>query len=266
MGMARQKRSDLQLAADAETRRLLSHVGGAVRAARRRRNMTQTALGGRAGISKSAISRLERASSTNASTVGDVVVVAMALGLTLRIEVARDPREEPADAGHLAIQELLLSLGAKVGYSGRFELPIRPVDPWRSIDVCLRDRAGARYLVLEALNLVGDVGAGVRSFHRKLASAGEVAAGHGHPGATIYGAWVVRATKRNRELVARYPAVFAATFSGSSSGWIQALTTGAEPPPEPGLVWSDLAATRVYAWRRPRMAAPESARARRPSA
>jgi hypothetical protein len=62
---------------------------------------------------------------------------------------------------------------------------------------------------------------------------------------------VVRATARNRALLARYPEVFAARFPGSSRQWVNAITTGAEPPAEPGLVWASVDGTRVYAWRRP---------------
>ena len=61
--------------------------------------------------------------------------------------------------------------------------------------------------------------------------------------------WVVRATARNRHLVARYPAVFAARFPGSSAAWARALTTGTEPPAEPGLVWASVDGTRIWPWR-----------------
>jgi hypothetical protein len=63
--------------------------------------------------------------------------------------------------------------------------------------------------------------------------------------------WVVRATARNRALVARYPEVFGRAFPGSSRRWLEALTAGAAPPDEPGLIWSDVAGTRLFAWRRP---------------
>jgi hypothetical protein len=64
--------------------------------------------------------------------------------------------------------------------------------------------------------------------------------------------WVVRDTRRNREILARYPEVFAAAFEGSSRQWIKALTTpNAEPPSEMGLVWCDRATTRLFAWRKP---------------
>jgi hypothetical protein len=62
--------------------------------------------------------------------------------------------------------------------------------------------------------------------------------------------WVVRATRRNRELVRRYPEVFAARFPGSSVAWAKALNEGTESPSEPGLVWASVDGTRIWPWRR----------------
>lgn len=62
--------------------------------------------------------------------------------------------------------------------------------------------------------------------------------------------WVVHATARNNTLVRRYPEVFAARFPGSSREWVRALMTGGPFPSGPGLVWSDLGATRLFEWRR----------------
>jgi hypothetical protein len=56
---------------------------------------------------------------------------------------------------------------------------------------------------------------------------------------------------RNRGLVARYPEAFGSRSPGSSLGWVRSLTVGADPPGEPGLVWCDVAATRLFPWRRP---------------
>jgi hypothetical protein len=67
---------------------------------------------------------------------------------------------------------------------------------------------------------------------------------------TVAACWIIRATRRNRELVARYPELFASRFPGSSIGWVHALARRIEPPSEPGLVWSDVRATRLFAWRR----------------
>ncbi len=79
---------------------------------------------------------------------------------------------------------------------------------------------------------------------------GQVAAWIGGGDHTVRGVWIVRATRRNRDLVSRYPAVFAAAFSGSSRAWVAALVQGSEPPAAPGLVWCDIRATRVFEWRR----------------
>ena len=98
---------------------------------------------------------------------------------------------------------------------------------------------------------MGDVGAAARATNRKLAEAEQlaVAIGGDRP-YRVAGCWIVRATRRNRELVARYPEVFASRFPGSSAGWVAALTRGTEPPREPGLVWCDVRTTRLFAWRR----------------
>ncbi|MGI8929148.1 MAG: hypothetical protein ACR2H0_06765 [Candidatus Limnocylindrales bacterium] len=67
--------------------------------------------------------------------------------------------------------------------------------------------------------------------------------------------WVVRDTKANRALVARYKHIFSARFPGSSQGWVNALAKGGPMPVEPGLVWCDVKATRLFGRRRPRMRA-----------
>jgi hypothetical protein len=65
----------------------------------------------------------------------------------------------------------------------------------------------------------------------------------------VTGVWVIRATRANRELLATYPALFAARFPGSSRAWVRALVTGAPAPHEPGVVLCDLGATRLFEWR-----------------
>jgi hypothetical protein len=107
-------------------------------------------------------------------------------------------------------------------------------------------------LVVECWNTIGDVGAAARASTRKLAEASELAAARwGDRPASIGLLWVVRASARNRAIVARYPEVFAARFPGSSAGWLATLVEGKRPPDGPGLVWCDVAATRLFAWRRP---------------
>ena len=46
--------------------------------------------------------------------------VALVLGLHLDLKLGRDTLEEPRDAGHLAMQELLLRAGHAIGLTRRF--------------------------------------------------------------------------------------------------------------------------------------------------
>ena len=205
----------------------------------------------RVGVVQSTVSRIERGlgGSLSVDVWQRVFVV---LGRRLDIAAARDPLTETADAGHLAIQELVLRLGRRAGYGRTFEVPTRSADPSRSTDVGLRDDRRRILILVECWNTIGDLGAAARSTNRKTAEAERlaVAAGGERPFA-VRAVWVVRATARNRALVARYPEIFAARFPGSSARWLAALTTGAgPPPPEPGLVWCDVRATRLFAWRR----------------
>jgi transcriptional regulator with XRE-family HTH domain len=229
---------------------MLARLGGEVRLSRKRRRMTQARLAQRAGMAAMSVSRIERGLGGGHS-LDTWQRIGLALGRPLRVELSRDVEEEPVDVGHLAVQELLLRLARHAGYDRTFELATRSGDPARSVDVALRDDRGRRLILLEAWNSFGDIGAGARSFDRKLAEAAQfaVATGGDAPHA-VYGCWVVRATARNRALLARYPEIFATRFRGSSAGWISALTQGARPPADPGLVWSDVAATRIFAWRR----------------
>lgn len=239
---------------DAEARRRLTErmksAGSKIRAARSRRNWTQAELGRRTGLSQTAVSGLELGEGASLS----LLVwerAAMALELPLTFELGRDAHEAPVDAGHLAIQELVLRLDRQVGYQRTFELPTKPSDPSRSTDVGLRDDRHRRLIQVECVNGFGNVNASIRSSDRKRvdAEALSIAIGHGQPYA-VHQCWVIRATRRNRELLARYPEIFAVRFPGSSREWVGALTSGSTPPREPGLVWCDVDATRLFEWRR----------------
>ena len=176
--------------------------------------------------------------------------VAHATGRRLRFEIPRDPATDPADAGHLAIQELVLRATRSAGYARFFELPTRSADPARSTDVGLRVDRLRLLILIECWNTLRDLGASARATDRKLAEAAMLAATLGEgSGYAVRGCWVLRDTAANRTLLARYPEIFATRFPGSSLGWLRALTAGSGPPTEPGLVWCDGRATRLFARR-----------------
>jgi hypothetical protein len=166
---------------------------------------------------------------------------------------ALDEPRGPSDAGHLQMQEDLMRLARATGRLSTFELPTRPTDPSRSIDVCVRDARARVLFVEEAWNTFGDVGAAIRAAHRKAAEAADLAAtiDDGQP-YRVAVVWVVTATAANRELVRTYSAIFSSAFPGSSRGWVAALTGPVEPPLAPGLVWYDRGKRRLVEWRRGR--------------
>jgi transcriptional regulator with XRE-family HTH domain len=229
--MARLRRPELVAEAARRNQEHLAKLGGELRASRRRRRLTQARLGERVGVVQSTISQMERGRGGSLS-----------VDCWQRAFLAVDRR---------LTLDVSLRLGRAAGYRGHFELATRPLDPARSADVGLR-HDGHRLLVLfECWNVFGDIGASARSSTRKVAEANNLAVViGGEQPFEVRTCWVVRATKRNSALVARYPEVFASRFPGSSVGWVRALTVGAEPPKDPGMIWCDVATTRVFPWRR----------------
>lgn len=232
--------------------RLAAELGSKVRQARRRRRWSQRLLGEKVGVTGRRVGQLERGLGAGAS-IDLWSALASALDLPLKVELGRDRVEDTADAGHLRIQELVLRLGRLAGHVRTFELPTRPAEPSLSTDVCLRDDARRILVLAECWNTFGSINAAVRSTRRKLAEAEALAVALGGEAGPyrVAGCWVVRDTRRNREIIGRYPEIFGATFVGSSAAWVRALSEpGASLPAELGLVWSDLNATRLFAWRR----------------
>ena len=247
--MAARKRVDQRLAGDREAQAIAATLGAQAAASRRGLRLRQATVAARSGISRGRLGDLERGRGEGAP-LGLWVALGLVLGRPLRVEFSRRVDTETADAGHLAIQELVLRLGRAAGYGRGFEVPTRPGDP--PLDRRRAARRPTPHLdprrVLEHDRRSRRGGPG----HEPQARRGRGT--RDRPGRerpfTVRGVWVVRASARNRALVARYPEVFAARFPGSSARWVAALTAGAEPPPEPGLVWCDIGATRLFAWRR----------------
>jgi transcriptional regulator with XRE-family HTH domain len=247
--LSRGRRAAIAIEADRLARDQLGQIGREVRASRRRRAWTQAQLAERSGLARDVVGRIELAKTR--LDVDALQRIGLALGRRLQIRFGRDSLDEPVDAGHLAMQELVLRLGRAAGCTGSFELPTRPAEPWRSIDVVLGCAARRFMILCECWNTIGDIGAAVRSTTRKAAELEAMAAGRFGPDVDVGTVWVVRATARNRSLVARYPEVFASRFPGSSRQWVEALNRGPAPPKEAGLVWCDIAANRLFAWRQP---------------
>lgn len=234
----------------------MARLGGQVKAMRTRRRWSQEDLATRADLGRLVIGRAERA-------VGRVELetlerIALVLGVPLTVGFGRDGLEDVADAGHLAVQEMVLRLGRANGFHAQFELPTRPSEPWRSIDVVLGSERRRLVIAVECWNTIGDLGAATRASRRKAAEVQDLAVGRWGAEARTGLVWVVRETSRNRALVGRYPEIFATVFTGSSRAWLTSLTAAAEPPTAPGLVWCDVATGRLHAWYRSRRQSPDA--------
>ncbi|MGH2406596.1 MAG: helix-turn-helix domain-containing protein [Candidatus Limnocylindrales bacterium] len=230
---------------------MLARLGGEVKASRLRKRRTQAASAAGVGLAANTWGRVERGLGGNLS-MDTWQRIGLGLDRPLMVTLARDTDEEPADAGHLRIQELVLRSGRAAGRTRTFELATRPSDPNASADVGLGDVRHRVLILVECWNTIGDIGAAARSTARKVAEAEQLAIVRGGDDAPyrVASVWVVRATRRNRALVARYPEVFSARFPGSSLAWAAALASGGPPPDTAGLVWCDVAGTRLFAWRR----------------
>ena len=247
--MARLRHPRLTAEAARRNRELTAKLGGELRNSRVRRHLTQAGLAEKIDVAQSTVSLMERGG--GGSSALDLWQRAfVAVDRRLELVASTDPLRPVADAGHLAIQDLVLRQARAAGFAGTFELATRPADPSRSADVGLRDDRRALLVLVECWNMIGDIGAAARATSRKVAEAGQLAVAIGQGAEHRVGAvWVVRATRRNVELVRQYPEVFAARFPGSSDRWVRALTVGQPPPVESGMVWCDVRCSRLYAWR-----------------
>jgi transcriptional regulator with XRE-family HTH domain len=220
------RRARVAIEAERRAREQRAWIGAQIQELRERRGLTRTELAHRAGLGRMVQSRIERGVVN--PDLEALQRIALALDRPLIVNFGgRDPDELPRDAGHLAMQELVLRLGRAVGYTGTFELATRPSDPWRSADVGLTAPTRRRLVHVECWNMIGDIGAAARSSARTQAELADLAVARWGTDATTGLVWVVRATARNRALIARYPEVFASRFPGSSRGWVEALTRGA---------------------------------------
>jgi hypothetical protein len=106
--------------------------------------------------------------------------------------------------------------------------------------VVLTRAARGEVAVVEVWNLVDDVGAAFRGLDAKMARITRQRSG------TTSGLMVICATLRNRALVHDFKALFRAQLPASSAAWLAALSEPGKPmPARPGLVWTDVAGTRM---------------------
>ena len=208
-----------------------------MRDARLTAGRTQKQLAASAGISQARESELERGGGASTS-IETWSSLAAAVGEQFVGFLERAPgAAQPRDIEHLRRQSALIELASAGGWSA---LPELAVDPGsirsRSIDVVLMREATSEAVVVEVWDWFNDVGASLRGLDAKVTALGQRLAAEWR----IEGLFIVRDTRRNRQLVAELRPLFAARFDGSSLGWLNALRSpGTTMPDGHGLLWSD---------------------------
>lgn len=164
-----------------------------------------------------------------------------------RISTAGQPR----DLHHLRHQELVLDLAQRGGWTGRPESAVdREARTSRSLDVLLNRRS--EWAMVEIWDWFEDVGGSFREWDRRLDALERLAIARTRPSDAptlprTCGVWLVRATRRNRELVRRHANVSRARFPESGAAWIRALgDPGVAMPSRPALLWVAVDGSRIH--------------------
>lgn len=244
--MQRRRRTQFDIHGDREARSLALSLGRIVRESRRRMRWSQEQLAARVGLKRTRIGDIERG-----EAAGTPLIVWVRLGIALRrpiaISFSRDlDSTTPSDAGHLDGQEFVLRLARATGRTGTIELPTRPESPSYSVDVCVRDDPHRTLILQEIWNRFDDFGRAVRSSDRKTAEAAVLASLSGDDDPyRVASCWLLIDNAANRQMLRRFPEVFANRFPGSSLKWVEALTNGGPVPQGAGIAWLDLRASRL---------------------
>lgn len=170
-------------------------------------------------------------------------VVAATVGMELAAFVDRSSGADlPRDIEHLRRQSAITARVALGGWLVAPEAPVASATPGRVIDLLLERGAQREAAIIEVWDWLADVGGAFRSLDEKVAAVQRTRVGW-----TVAGAWVLRGTRRNRDLVGELAPLFAARFPASGRAWLQALDDRrARLPAQPGLIWTDARGTRLW--------------------
>ena len=207
--------------------RLATFLGRALKEARTRRARSQRTASALSGISQSGWSKLECGRGANIALRAWIRATG-AVDADLRAYLERtSAADAPRDAVHLRHQELVARMARPGGWKVRPEHGLAGV----GVAFVVLARSDERAIV-EVWNWLADVGDAFRAWDRKLE---RIDAG---TATSTSGCWAIRATRRNRELVAAHATLFSARFPGSGAAWLAAFGDArAAMPADAALVW-----------------------------
>ncbi len=235
----RHRATHAELAGRERASYLAARIGIALRDARRAQGVRQRDVAERAGLTQSHVSRIERGLEPG-TPLSTLCSLSAAVGVQLAAFIeARPGATLPRDHEHLRRQALVIDTARAGGWRGEPEALVTvPGGQPRSVDVLLARDAPRECAVTEIWDLMPDIGDAMRGLEAKV----EAVRRRLGPEWRVTGLLVVRATRRNRELVHRFGALFRARYPASSSAWLRALTDPDAPMPAgSGFVWSTVA-------------------------
>lgn len=259
--MGRNSRTGRRATAAAKAERhageLAARLGAALKDARRAARLTQAESAHRAGLTQPTWSSLENDRDPR-YTLLTWDCAAFAVGATLETFLRGGSAAGlPRDAAHLRAQELIIRMAVRGDWKALpEELIDREARTSRAADVLLyRRRASeaAEYALMEVIDWFSDVGAPMRAWASRQDAVDRYAVARmvaDDPLPRTSGCWIIRATRRNRDLIATHSHTFRARFPGSGTLWLKALTDPhAAIPGEAALMWVSVSGERLFASR-----------------
>lgn len=217
---------------------LAGRIGVALRDTRRAVGVRQRDAAERAGLTQSHFSRIERGLEPG-TPLSTFCALAAALGVQLAAFIeARPGASLPRDHQHLRRQALIVRTAAGGGWQGEPEALVQVAGgQTRSVDVLLTRPPRRECAVTEIWDLMSDVGDAMRGLEAKVDAMRQRLG----PEWRVAGLLVVRGTRRNRELVHRFAALFRARYPASSAAWLRCLSDPDAPmPDQAGFLWTDV--------------------------
>lgn len=226
---------------------LSKRIGIGLRESRKALGLTQDEASARARVSQAYWSALEHGTATTA-TLETLAACAAAVDVQLAAFLeARPGADLPRDIAHLRGQATIVRESAGGGWAARVETGIDLLARRsRSIDVQLERASRHEIAVVELVDLVADAGQDMRGLSDKVS-----AVRRDRPDARVAGLLAIRATRRNRALMAELAPLIDARFPTSSVAWLAALHERTAPMPhEDGFVWARVDGSGLFARRR----------------
>jgi transcriptional regulator with XRE-family HTH domain len=188
-------------------------LGLAIRALRRRHGWTQEDLGARAGLSRSAIWRIERGHA-DALSVQALTRVAVALEARIRVSVLWQGEEldRLLDGDHARLVEWVVAHLRGAGWVVVPEATFAVFGERGSVDVLAWHPATGRLLVIEVKSVVPDVQATLAGVDRKARLAPTIARAHGWRVTDVSRILVLPADRTARRRIDAFSATFAQAF------------------------------------------------------